>query len=185
MKYRLRVNVEPHRSWVLSDTASALHHDIDRLDAAPVVSILVPCCGVSPIGKNRRELVVLKYLDGDDADASRQIFHMGVLLNNSGWRVQRLRVDGDALDAYTAKRAIYSEICIAISEQNAPYARDIGFAISVSNKQIYATSRAQSITDLLLARANLLLRETGEDKPLVVSAIVIDTYPELDKDWMR
>jgi hypothetical protein len=101
---------------------------------------------------------------------------MGVLLNNAGWRVKRLKIEGDAR-AVTPGRAVYYECHL----RNLP--GDIPLARSTTPRSTFHTCRCPSYIELMGELRIHLPEEVCRDAR--IEACTFDTAPELDTDWIR
>lgn len=181
MKWHLHVTVQPHWSWTLSDVASALRRDIERHEMRPLV-----ITNHFPHAPERsyRELIPSKEIEApDESDASRMIFHMGVLLNNAGWRVRRLKIEGDARHEPVRQRAMYYECHVRILPEHVPLAREMGLAISTTERSTFATSR-HDVYGLVEQRVRDLRCAMTDPPRTEIEAAVLDTNPALDSDWI-
>lgn len=179
MKWHLHVTVQPHWSWTLSDVASALQRDVERHGIKPVVitnhfrdSTRLPY----------RELIPTKHAEGDEADASRQIFHMGVLLNNAGWRVKRLKIEGSPLDTSVARRALYFETHL----KNPLTILPAPMSTNANGDKFYTVRRkyATDLDDEIMSWHDSGIAESCYSRPIVEAAI-LDTNPAMDADWIN
>ncbi len=166
--WHLHVTVQPHWSWSLKDVSSALQRDIDRHGIRPIVVTNV--FHADP-ARNYKELIPTKNFKGTEAEASREIFKMGILLNNAGWRVKRLKIEGNP-SIIREGRALYYET----------HLKDVAhdkFPISTNAKgQRIATYRRATLDEVRLVA-------DGYPPPTRIEAAVLDTAPELDHDWIN
>lgn len=177
MNWHLHVTVSPHKNWTHANVVEALSCDLVRLHARPLV--ITNHFHIDPT-RNYKELIPTKHFEGDEAAASREIFHMGVVLNNSGWRVRRLKIEGDARDANNHRRAIYFETHIKNASILLP------FPCSSSLKgNVFHTVRCGT-TSAIRDRVLNAYADTSDVCPLLeMEAAVLDTAPELDHDWIN
>lgn len=176
--WHLHVTVKPPHQWSFTDITRALECDMVRMGARPVVvtNHFAPRHNRPPY----KELIPTKHFKGSESNASREIFKMGVLLNNSGWRVKRLKIEGDARSMRIPEgRALYYETHI----KGAPID---GAPRSTNAKgQAILTVRRGTLRDVRDACLNLFA-DTGHECPVLrIEAIVLDTAPELDHDWIN
>jgi hypothetical protein len=171
--WHLHVTVKPHWTWTLRDVTEALRRDIERYDIKPVV---ITNHFRDPARKPYRELIPTKHFQGSETEAHREIFHMGVLLNNAGWRVKRLKIEGDPR-VVTPGRAIYYECHL----RNVQWIDHL-LPKSTTARSTFHTGRRQSTIALRELVLPLLPRELHDD--IHYEACVYDTAPELDADWI-
>ncbi len=181
--WHLHVTVQPHWSWSLKDVSSALQRDIDRHGIRP----LVVTNHFRDGRQSYRELIPTKHVRGTEAEASREIFKMGILLNNAGWRVKRLKIEGDPSHIREG-RALYYEthFKIPVGENHATYmGRVLPMSTNVKN-DIICTLRRNVLLDVQLATDQFFeyrnMRDTVKPR---IEAAVLDTAPELDHDWIN
>lgn len=168
--WHLHVTVRPHWSWTLTDVASALRRDIERHGIRPVVVTNHFRDG----RPSYKELIPTLHVEGDEAHASREIFRMGVLLNNAGWRVKRLKIEGDAR-MIPYGRALYYEAHI---KSYVPM--KLPFSTNAKGESIY-TARHADLLDL-----HMMLDELLQPTDLRrIEATVLDTNPAMDHDWIN
>ncbi len=174
MKWHLHVTVQPHWSWTLSDVTSALKRDIERHEMKPLV---ITNHFRDPARPSYKELIPSKVVEADDeATASRMIFHMGVLLNNAGWRVKRLKIEGDARSPSVQRRAMYFECHL----KNPQIPLEAPKSTSAKDNVFY-TVRRDTLLDVQLAIAFWSDVDTYPE----IEAAVLDTNPALDADWIN
>lgn len=171
--WHLHVTVQPHWTWTLRDVTDALRRDIERHDIKPVV---ITNHFRDPARKPYRELIPTRHFQGSETDASREIFRMGVLLNNAGWRVRRLKIEGDPR-VVTPGRALYYECHL----RNLP-SLDISLPRSTTPRSTFHTARRQSMISLREFVLPNIPSEIHDDVRYEVC--VHDTAPELDADWI-
>lgn len=178
--WHLHVTVQPHWSWSLTDVASALQRDIERHDIKPVV---VTNHFHNTPERSYRELIPTKNFKGTEAGASREIFRMGILLNNAGWRVKRLKIEGNPANIREG-RALYYE-CHLKNTGLSPLAAPC--STNVKGDHIH-TVRRETILDVEDVVYRLLI-DMGHPHlplpPLRIEAAVLDTNPDLDKEWIN
>jgi hypothetical protein len=178
MNWHLHVTVEPHPSWSYVDVVDALRRDVERHQIRPLVIR-------NHFRDNRpsyRELIPTKHHDGDEASASREIFHMGVLLNNAGWRVRRLKVEGNPGEGSNERRALYHECHVKV-----PIGTNTRLPISTTAKNTFATIRRHAIDDVYCEVTDLahdVYAATQQPVKIEIEAIVLDTAPEMDEEWI-
>jgi len=176
MRWHLHVTVQPHWSWTLTDVASALARDVERHDVHPVV---ITNHFRDPARPPYREMIPTAHHEGDEASAARRIFSLGVLLNNAGWRVKRLKIEGDPTNEDVARRALYFETHIKCQQAPAP------LSTNARGDRIF-TVRRQYITDVDDEIAHW--RDMCVVDPFIqykVEAAVLDTNPGMDEEWLR
>lgn len=177
--WHLHVTVKPHWSWSLTDVASALQRDIERHDIKPVVITNHFHDGSR---SSYRELIPTKHVKGTEADASREIFRMGILLNNAGWRVKRLKIEGRASQV-TIGRALYCEVHIKNSilpSSAAPC------STNVKGDHIHTIRRATAEdVEMELYHWRDTYNGVFADIPIRIEAAVLDTNPDMDKEWIN
>lgn len=171
--WHLHVTVKPPKEWRLVDVQRALEQDITRIGMKPIVVTNHFRDGRAPY----KELIPTKHVRGSEADAAREIFHMGVQLNNSGWRVKRLKIEGDASKASVANRAIYYETHLKSLTPDSPLVVKERLPLSTNAKgdRIY-TMRRYVLAQIQIALLGMDYR---------TEAAVLDTAPELDSEWMN
>lgn len=179
MTHRLRITVTPPRAWTCANMSDAIRRDVERLGAHPEVSTLRIGTGFH----TRRELNAVKIVDGDEARAGRWLFRMGVVLNNGGWRVARMRIDVEG----DTPRALYHEARVQVSDEGAVLdkARELGFGIRSIKDGVYATLQSPNHAWLYDRAAALHLcagPDTEKLEPPRICAVVHDTAPEMDRD---
>jgi hypothetical protein len=175
--WHLHVTVLPHWSWSLSDVASALRRDVERHGVRPIV---VTNHFRDPARSPYKELIPTKHFRGSEADASREIFRMGVLLNNAGWRVKRLKIEGDARSMRIPEgRALYYEAHVKNPSV------DLGFPRSTNAKgDVIQTIRKHVMRDVRDSALNAYA-DRGVCPLLRIEAAVLDTNPQLDEEWIN
>ena len=179
MRWHLHVTVTPHKSWSSVDVTRALEVDIRRHGIKPLVITNHLWSPPPGCADSYRELIPTKEIDTEDeAEAAREIFKMGVLMNNSGWRVQRLKIEGDPRDARVAARALYFETHL----KNAPLPLRCA-PLSTTAKNTFHTLRRRTRDELLLAVNNITAMYGPI--PFEVEAAVLDTNPALDDAWLN
>jgi hypothetical protein len=176
--WHLHVTVEPAPAWARADVAKALLYDAKKHDFESVVVTNViprdPRTGRPE--RTYRELIPTRHLRGTEAEASAEIFRMGVALNNAGWIVRRLKIEGDARLVYPG-RALYYETHM----KNPPRATNLPISRN-SRGDVIHTLRRSNKDDIKLALFNIF----GDDAEYPrMEACVLDTAPELDDEWMR
>lgn len=194
MNWHLHVTVSPNRNWHIADISSALAVDIRTHNIKPVVLTNV----FDDHRRNYKELIPTKHFSGSEAEATRELFHMGVLLNNSGWRVRRLKIEGDPSHrlqqtsveggALVRQRAIYYECHVKISPGLVLVARNLHMAISTTAKNTFATVRHPTMGYVYSKASELIataFQYDGLVRHMEIEAAVLDTAPELDDDWLR
>ncbi len=173
--WHLHVTVEPHENWGHADVAEALRRDVERHGVRPLVITNWLCRGE----RSYRELIPTKHHEGDEASASREIFHLGVMLNNAGWRVRRLKIEGEPTPD-NARRAIYFETHLRdapLPKTAAPY--------STSLKHGYHTIRRSTYEAVRDCAMDLMITAGRMSLPLEIEAVVMDTAPEMDDEWIN
>lgn len=170
--WHLHVTVRPHWSWTLKDVASALQRDVERHGVRPIV---VTNHFRTPGRPPYKELIPTKHFRGTETDASREIFKIGVLLNNSGWRVRRLKIEGDARTVPHG-RALYYEAHV----RDRAASGHLPWSVNAKGEVIY-TARRTYLFDL----NNLLDRTIPITAARRIEAAVLDTRPELDEEWIN
>lgn len=175
-RWHLHVTVRPQRSWSHADVVAALTQDIERYGIKPVV-----VTNHMRDGTSYRELIPTKHWVGDEASASRELFRMGVLLNNSGWRVRRLKIEGDATRVL-AGRALYYEAHV----KDPPCPDDRVPRSTNSRGQSIYTVRHPAMGAVYEGALRLYGLDPYDDHapPIKIEAAVLDTRPELDDEWM-
>ncbi len=177
--WHLHVTVKPPREWGFADISRALECDMVRLGMRPVV---VTNVFVKTPERNYKELIPTKHVRGSEAEASREIFRMGTLLNNAGWRVKRLKIEGDARKVISG-RALYYEA--HVKNPSHPDAR-VPRSTNAKGDEIY-TIRHHAMGHVY----EHALRLQGHNDPwrapinVRIEAAVLDTAPELDHDWIN
>lgn len=174
MKWHLHITVKPHWSWVLTDVASALQRDVERHGVHPVVITNHFHDSTRP---PYRELIPSMHLDAPtESDASREIFKLGVLLNNAGWRVKRLKIEGNPEHDAVRHRALYFETHL----KNPPFLP----APRSTNARgdVFYTIRRQYMSDIHDFIEQAIPAYTDDYH---VEAAVLDTNPAMDNDWIN
>jgi hypothetical protein len=172
------VTIRPPRAWTFVDVTEALKRDIERLGAHPVVQTWV---GVGTGG--RRELLAVRLVDGCEASAGRWIFQMGVLLNNGGWRVRRLRIDAPLYAEAASRRALYLESRVQVEGEGVAVARRLCFPIASEGGTSWAVLRTPDCVTMSDRLAHLIsaLGHGGYHPALQeVRAVTHDTAPDDD-----
>lgn len=157
-RWHLHVTVRPHWSWSLRDVAGALEREIERHDIKPVV-----VTNHLRDGRSYRELIPTKHFEGSEADASRELFMMGMLLNNAGWRVRRLKIEGDARIVPNG-RALYYEAHVKSPRVDVPLPR----STNARGENIYTVRRDRRlrvVTDVCNAFVDVLPRNRCASRP--------------------
>lgn len=176
--WHLHVTVLPHWSWTLTDVASALRRDVERHGVRPIV--------ITNHFRNAnrapyKELIPTKHFRGSEADASREIFRMGVLLNNAGWRVKRLKIEGDP-SKIREGRPLYYEAHVKVPG-GAPLP-DLPYSTNAKGEHI-CTARFTNYTEtwnrVVFAHMHMKL----DTLPIRIEAAVLDTNPQLDEEWIN
>lgn len=191
-EWHLHVTVEPHWTWTYVDVQKALQREIERSGMKIVVATNYTTVRTldKTIVNKRKELIHTKHHAGDEASANREIFKMGVVLNNAGWRVRRLKVEGDPRSPDVARRAMYFEAHLKIDERHVHVAQGMGFGISSTLKTPhYATIRSRTHDDVSLLFLDFVqecCRRTGEPcaPALQIEAITFDSNTAMDEDWL-
>lgn len=180
MNWHLHVTVQPHWSWTLSDVASALARDVERHGVKPVV---ITNHFRDPLRQPYKELIPTQHFEGDEATATRRIFNLGVLLNNAGWRVRRLKIEGDPRDPDVARRAIYFETHLKNPQHVGPLAAPRS---TNARGDTFFTIRRSLACHIYeeIERWNDVYRYGLDPRPHVEAA-VLDTNPALDADWIN
>jgi hypothetical protein len=177
MKWHLHITVKPHWNWTFVDVHEALKRDVERHGVKPLVITNHPRGGLQPY----KELIPSKEVEGDEASASREIFRLGVLLNNAGWRITRLKIEGDPREGSVRNRALYFETHL----KNAPLPLKLAPISTTAKGNTFHTLRAPRYTDIYLQ----MIRWQDEwpymkDFKYEIEACVLDTNPDLDKEWI-
>lgn len=168
--WHLHATVTPHWSWNLSDTASALSNDIKQLGAK-----LVHVVNILRDGSKRPELIPTQHYEGTEMQAVSQLFKLGHILENKGWQVQRLKIEGD-LRHVDIGRVIYWESHCRITPEEVPFFN--GRAVSITKKNTLVTIRRRELPHLMETLHSLSLAVTN------VGACVLDTNEESDAGWI-
>lgn len=194
-QWHLHVTVKPHANWTLHDVASALERDVIHHGMKPVV---ITNHFRDPRRMPYKEIIPTKHFSGTEAEATRELFNMGVTLNNRGWRVKRLKIEGNpelpevcelpkSGAAYAIRqRALYYETHIKIDDWEVPMAVKHGFAISSTGNtaRMIATYRHPALGNVYEHGVHLM-GAFDRDEVVHVEAAVLDTAPELDEEWLR
>lgn len=176
--WHLHITVKPPREWGFADISRALECDIARLKIKPVV-VTNHFRDARPPYK---ELIPTKHFKGSEAEATRELFRLGTLLNNSGWRIRRLKIEGDAR-VVTPGRALYYEA--HVKNPSHPDAR-VPRSTNAKGDDIY-TLRHPAMGNVY----ENALRLHGYNDPwrapinVRIEACVLDTAPERDNEWMN
>jgi hypothetical protein len=178
--WHLHITVKPHWNWTFVDVTEALKRDVERHSVKPLVITNHFHDGVR---ESYKELIPSKTVEGDEASASREIFRLGVLLNNAGWRIQRLKIEGDPREeSSVASRALYFETHL----KNAPLPLRAAPISTTAKGNTFHTVRAPRLTDILTR-----LWSWEDEWPHMkgfkceMEACVLDTNPQLDDEWMN
>lgn len=178
MHFHLHITVQPHWSWTHADLADALTQDVARHGVKPLVITNHFRDGRKPY----KELIPSKVYEADsESDASREIFRLGVLLNNSGWRVKRLKIEGDPRHPAIAARALYYETHLknVLATPDLPRSStakgNVFHTVRWSTRQMQDVGLPSVLRDVLPC-----LRGPPE-----IEAAVLDTNPQLDHDWIN
>jgi hypothetical protein len=176
--WHLHLTVVPHWSWNLRDVSSALKREIERYQVRPVVVTNVFHDDPS---RNYKELIPTKHFRGTEAEASREIFQLGLLLNNAGWRVRRMKIEGDP-SRLPVGRALYHEVHL----KNPSLGIVMPTSINAAGDRIITIRRptADDIHNFISDMVDRMLLY-GHPLPPRIEATVLDTNPELDHDWIN
>ncbi len=181
--WHLHVTVAPHKSWNRVDFTRALVHDAQKHSFRPVVVTNVIPAQPAHGRPERfyRELIPTRHVRGTEAEATREIFQMGVLLNNAGWRVRRLKIEGSA-SRVPAGRALYYETHL---KNLNPLPKFVPMSTNQRGDMIH-TLRKHTMDDMEIALDSVFVDFIGnlDQRPTKIEACVLDTAPELDDEWM-
>lgn len=169
--WHLHVTVTPPPTWSFADVQTALMIDLTRANMRPVV---VTNHYRDPARPPYKELIPTKHHKGTEASATRELFQMGVLLNNAGWRVRRLKIEGDPRTVRPG-RALYYETHI---KPSIPTRLDLPLSVNVRGERIYTLRRGT------IGLVNSVMLGIGITCPRVEAAI-LDTAPEMDDAWIN
>lgn len=176
MHFHLHITVAPHRSWTHADLAEALACDVARYNFRPLVITNHFRDGRRPY----KELIPTRVVDvACESDASREIFKMGTLLNNSGWRVKRLKIEGDPRHPAIANRAIYFETHLknwSLETVDHPSIGPLPRSTTAKGN-VFHTMRRANYAHIQTALLGLPDYE--------LEAAVLDTAPQLDHEWIN
>lgn len=169
--WHLHVTVQPHWSWTLTDVASALQRDIERHGVKPVV-----VTNHFRDGRSYKELIPTKHVVGTESEAARTLFNLGILLNNAGWRVRRLKIEGDARRVPPG-RALYYEAHVKASRITHVLPR----STNAKGEDIF------TVRDVDLMTVRQTLNGWWPDGAIShrIEAAVLDTRPEMDEEWIN
>jgi len=182
--WHLHITVQPHWSWNVKDVASALQREIERFGAKPVVITNV----FRDERRNYKELIPTKHVRGTEAEASREIFQMGVLLNNAGWRVRRLKIEGDPAHIKEG-RALYYESHLKNPALGVRASLGLRAPTSTNAKgdHIVTVRRPtyESVVETMVGWRDAGLVDADTVRDARIEAAVLDTNPALDADWIN
>lgn len=181
--WHLHVTVAPHHNWTSIDLALAIEQDVREQDIKIVA--VTNMFRAHSIRDNRRlnyvELIPTKHLEKiSEAEATACLFHMAHKLRNHGWRVTRLKLEGNT-NLVAPGRALYHEGHLTILPENVPAAWGLGLAVSTTKKRTIATARHASIGALT---SKLGSAQHIAVTPIRIEAATLDTNPGLDREWL-
>lgn len=168
--WHLHATVVPHWSWSLTDTAGALQRDIAQLG-----SKLVHVVNLLRDGGKRPELIPTQHYEGTEMEAVRQLFEFSHILQNKGWQVQRLKIEGDPRHV-PHERALYFEAHRKILPHE--ISSYIGRPISVTKNSTMVTLRRKELPHLIDLLVSMSLAATE------VEICTLDTNEESDAGWI-
>lgn len=176
--WHLHVTVRPHRTWGITDLARAIEKDMEHLNAK-----LVRVTNVVPRGYNYTELIPTRHVKGTEAAATESLFRMTHLLSNSGWQIKRMKIEGHPASVAQG-RALYYEAHAKIQPEHVSLAHTLHLPISMSKDKIIATLRYPD--PLRINDMWNIMHDKGMTlgQPLRIEAAVLDTNPDLDREWM-
>lgn len=173
--WHLHVTVSPHRTWTHAHLVDALRIDIIEQPDTKLVRVSNMFHDARP---SYVELIPTMNHKGTEAEATYALFKMAHFLSNKGWRVRRMKIEGDAYKVPVG-RALYYETHITAKLDFEPLIKRLRLPLSVtgSGKRI-VTLRHPAMGEIY--RRALEINRA----PTIVEAAVLDTNPDLDKEWL-